>query len=172
MKMSSSLAMAVFHAGPTHNPSRKRFKCTFHSVNAPIPTTTLPPTDPLTIPPTIAFQCGGTLRTASGSIQTPNWPETYPVDIDCTWTIELPDSSKRVEITYEAGFGIAGRLPSCVKDHLHIYDDSTGAKYGPFCHWATPNVPVMTSNQARLVFHAGPAHNPGHRGFKANYRLV
>ena len=151
--MSSNKAMAIFHAGPRHNSARRGFKCSFQSKD-------------LSSTP----QCGGTLTAASGSFQTPNWPQTYPVNIDCTWTIILPDSSKRVEIDFDSPFGIAGSLPACVKDKLHIHDDPTGTVHGPYCHFALPSPPIMSSNQARVVFSAGPAHNPSRVGFKANYR--
>ena len=159
-KMSSNKAMAVFHAGSSHNAVRKGFKCTFQSVDGP------------TTPPTQASQCGGTLTAASGSIQSPNWPQTYPVNVDCTWTITLPDSSGRVEITFESPFGIAGSLPMCTKDQLYIYDDNTGIRYGPYCFFTLPNPPTMSSNQARVVLHAGPRHSSSRVGFKANYRSV
>ena len=147
--MPSNKAMAIFHAGPVHNAVRKGFKCSFESIN-----------------------CGGTLTAAYGSFQTPNWPQTYPVNVTCTWTIALPDSSKRVEINFEEPFGIAGSLPTCTKDKLHVYDDNTGTRYGPYCYFNVPNPPVMTSNQARVVLIAGPVHSPSRVGFKATYRSV
>ena len=148
--MSSNKAMAIFHAGPKHNAARKGFKCSFLSTN----------------------HCGGALTAASGSFQTPYWPQTYPVNINCTWTITLPDSSKRVEINFDTPFGIAGSLPTCVKDKLHIYDDNTSTQYGPYCYFTVPNPPTMTSNRARVVLLAGPAHNPSRVGFRATYRSV
>ena len=160
ISMSSNRAMAVFHAGPNHSSSRKGFNCTFTSVNPP------------TVPPTSTSQCGGTLTAASGSLQTPNWPETYPVDVTCVWNIQLPDATKRVEITFAEGFGIAGNLPDCSKDHLHVHDDSAGTQNGPYCHFTLPPVLVMSSNQARLVFYAGERHSSSRRGFKASYRSV
>ena len=150
--MSSNKAIAVFHAGPRHNAVRKGFKCLFQSV--------------------ATSQCGGALTAASGSFQTPDWPQTYPVNVDCIWTIVLPDSSKRVEITFESPFGIAGSLPVCVKDQLYIYDDPAGTEYGPYCHFSLPSPPIMSSNRARVVFSAGPMHSPSRVGFKANYRPV
>ena len=169
--MSSNLATVVFYAGPSHSSSRKGINCTFRSVNAPTPPT-LPPTTPPTLPPTTQPFCGGTLTASSGSFSTPNWPSTYPVNIDCTWRITLPDSSRRVEITFESTFGIAGSLPDCTKDTLYVHDDQAGTQYGPFCHFALPSVPVLSSNKARLVFHAGPTHSPSRRGFRATYRSV
>ena len=153
--MSSNKAMAVFHSGPRHSPSRRGFKCSFQSLNV-----------------YSVLQCGGALTAASGTFQTPNWPQTYPVNTYCIWTIALPDSNKRVQITFERPFGIAGSPPICVKDQLYIYDGSSGIKYGPYCHFFLPNPPIMSSNWARVEFHAGPAHSPSRVGFKANYRSM
>ena len=166
LQMSSNKAMAIFHAGPTHSSSRKGFKCSYRSVNPP---TTLAPT---TSPPTQPSGCNELLTAASGSLQSENWPATYPVSVDCTWSIVLPDSTKQVEITFDTGFGIAGSLPACVKDQVYVFDDNTGTRYGPYCYFTVPNPPLMTSNRARVVLHAGPIHNPSRRGFRATYRSV
>ncbi len=152
--MSSNKAMAIFYAGPRHSAARRGFKCSFQSIS-------------LSAVP----QCGETLTAASGSFQSPNWPATYPVNINCMWTIILPDSSKRLEITFDSPFGVAGSLPTC-KDKLHIYDDNTDAQYGPYCYFTLPNPPIMTSNKATVEFIAGPSHNPSRVGFRANYRSV
>ena len=154
IKMSSNKAMAVFHAGPSHSPSRLGFRCTFQS---------LPPSSP---------QCGGVLTASSGSFQTQNWPSTYPVNVDCQWTITLPNSNRHVELTFETPFGIAGSLPNCEKDHLRIYDDRAGTVHGPYCYFTLPPRLTLSSNEARVVFHAGPSHNPSRVGFKANYQSV
>ena len=148
--MTSNKAMAVFHAGPVHNSARKGFKCSFKSIR----------------------QCGEALTAASGAFQSPNWPHTYPVNVDCTWTITLPDSSKRVDINFETPFGIAGSLPTCIKDQVYVYDDNTGTRYGPYCHFAVPNPPTMTSNRARVVLHAGPSHSPSRVGFSVTYHSL
>ena len=168
LNMSSNLAMAVFHAGPRHNPSRKGFKCTFRSVQAPPPTT--PPPLPTTPPP-----CGAVLNTASGSFQSPNWPETYPNNVDCQWMIELPDNSKLVEIRCkDQPFGIAGSYPSCNLDYLKFYDghSTQDDSYGPYCHFTQPDTLKMSSNLAMAVFRAGSSHNPSRRGFKCTFRSV
>ena len=176
LTMSSNLAMAVFHAGPSHNPSRRGFKCSFQSAQRPttVPPTTLPPTlPPTTLPP--APLCGGTLNSASGSFQTLNWPETYPVDVDCEWKIILPDSSKVVEVRCEEQpFGIAGAYPDCIKDHLKFYDghSTQDDSFGPYCHFTPPNTLKMSSNLAMAVFHAGPSHNPSRQGFKCTFQSL
>ena len=86
--------------------------------------------------------------------------------------IILPDSSKRVKITFETPFGIAGSLPVCAKDKLYIYDDNSGSRYGPYCYFTVPNLVLMTTNQARVVLLAGPSHSPSRVGFRAAYHSV
>ena len=77
----------MFHSGPSHSPSRRGFKCNFRSVEG---TTTT------------------NLIEDSGSFQSPNWPQTYPVNVDLEWIIMLPDPNKRVLLTFDTPFGIAG----------------------------------------------------------------
>ena len=154
LKMSSNKAMAVFNAGPSHSSSRRGFKCNFRSVDGP------------------TSQCGGTLTASSGSFQSPNWPSTYPVNVDCEWRITLPNSNNRVELEFDTNFGIAGSLPECVKDHVKIYDDRANTVYGPYCYFTTPSSLRTSSNEVRIVLHAGPAHSPSRRGFKVYYRSV
>ena len=134
----------------------------------------VPSSPPTTQPPTVwpDPQCSGVLTESSGSFKSQNWQSTYPVNVDCQWTIVLPSSNCRVEITFESLFGIAGALPNCEKDHLKIHGDQAGNKYGPYCYFTLPPRLTLSSNEARVVFHAGPVHNPSRVGFKANYRSV
>ena len=129
-----------------------------------------------TEPPTTSQrQCGAELTSTSGVFQTQNWPETYPVSVDCEWNIEIPGDGKVIQISFDSSvFGIAGRLPDCEKDWLKIYDgDNVDAPmWGPFCHFALPNTMQTSSTTAKVMFHAGPVHNPSRRGFKAYYRSV
>ena len=137
------------------------------------PTTTEPPTT--TAPPTTERQCGSDMKSSNGSFQTLNWPVTYPINIDCLWTIEAPNSNKVLEISFDSSvFGIAGRLPDCEKDWLKVYDGlyDGASVWGPFCHLQVPQTLQTSSSTAKIVFHAGPVHSPSRRGFKASYRSV
>ncbi|GIY02344.1 uncharacterized protein CEXT_543081 [Caerostris extrusa] len=44
-------------------------------------------------------ECGGVLRNSKGVISTPNYPEPYPVPINCRWVIEAP-SDKVIAIYF------------------------------------------------------------------------
>ena len=138
--------------------------------------TTAPPTVTTEPPTTPQPQCGGKLNSSSGDFQTLNWPETYPVNVDCEWTIELPDGSKVVEISFDSSvYGIAGRMPDCEKDWIKIYDGldtDTARMWGPLCYFTLPSDIKTSSNNAKVLFHAGPGHSPSRKGFKATYRSV
>jgi hypothetical protein len=113
------------------------------------------------------------MNTSSGTFQTPNWPETYPVSIDCEWRIEIPDLEKLVEIRCDEGpFGIAGFLPACDKDFLKFYDGHSkqDLEFGPFCHYKKPITTITSSNKAMAIFHAGPKHNAVRKGFKCSFQ--
>ncbi|GFT94835.1 hypothetical protein NPIL_476481 [Nephila pilipes] len=47
----------------------------------------------------IFSECGGVLRNSKGIISTPNYPEPYPVPINCRWVIEAP-SDKVIAIYF------------------------------------------------------------------------
>ena len=173
---SSNAARIVFTAGQEHGSGRKGFKLDYQ---LPIvsPTTQPPTTRPTTAttqPPTQAG-CGGRLTTASGSLQSPNWPETYNVDEECEWTIELPNDTSVIAITFDIhDFGIAGYTPDCLKDVLEIFDGlgTNAARFDAMCGTILPNPITTSSNVARIVFTAGPAHGPLRKGFKLNYAAI
>ena len=67
--------------------------------------------------------CGGRLTSASGSFQSPGWPDRYPhKDFKCEWIIELSSSASRIAFTVDdSAFGINGRVP-CTNDHIQFFD--------------------------------------------------
>ena len=116
------------------------------------------------------------LTASSGNFKTPNWPETYPVNIDCEWTIRLPDSNKGVQFTFDPVFGLAGKMKddsaqSCTRDYVKIFDGS-GVELRKFCHKTAPSPVTVSTSSARVVLHAGPYHNPKRKGFKITYQSV
>ena len=115
--------------------------------------------------------CGGTLIGDRGSFSTPNWPETYPTNVDCEWTIELEDQSKVIEFNFStSAYGIAGR-PPCDRDWVEIR--YRGAEpIGRFCFIRAPTEVISSAYQATVRFHAGPQHASSQKGFRINYYPV
>ena len=117
--------------------------------------------------------CGRNFTTATGTFQTPNWPQTYPSNANCKWFIRLPDANKLVELSCEEDpYGIAGSHPGCTKDHITFYDGHSEQRnsHGPYCEFTKPGNVRMSSNLAMAVFHAGPSHSPSRRGFKCIFQ--
>ena len=117
-------------------------------------------------------QCGQTLFTEStGTITSPNWPETYPTEVECEYFIKLPNEGHTIEITFDDGFGIAGTYPECAKDWVKIYDGYTDDSelFGTYCHFTPPPVITTSGSKAKIVLYAGPSHSPSRHGFSATY---
>ena len=199
-RSSSNSLLIYFYAGPSHNSVRKGFEVSYTCVDVALPATTtvvLPPTTTVApevksettpsvettpimglqpILPEQPEQCGQTLFTeSSGTIESPNWPQTYPTNLQCEYFIQLPDENSVVEISFDNGFRIAGTYPDCPKDWVKVYDGHTndGTLHGTYCNIETPPSVITTSgSKAKIVLYAGPAHNPSRNGFSATYRSV
>ena len=109
---------------------------------------------------TCDVDCGGRLTAASGSFQTPDWPDSYPTkNFQCEWIIDVPVSGT-IEFTIdESAFGITGRPPVCPTDHIVFFDgNSTNANtLNKICgleKFYQSGLPVITtsSSVARVVF--------------------
>lgn len=37
--------------------------------------------------------CGGNLEAETGEITSPNYPNNYPENSDCTWTVSIPEGT-------------------------------------------------------------------------------
>jgi len=129
------------------------------------PTTTQPPTTQPTP------QCGGSLTSATGTLQTPNWPQQYPANTDCEWTIELPDAGKVARFTFASTFGIAGSSP-CNGDYVEIVtNEGVPISLGRFCGSNAPPSITSSTNKVKVVFH-GVTSSISLRGFKLSYESV
>ena len=120
-------------------------------------------------------KCGRNFTSSSGVMRTPNWPQTYPNNVDCEWFITLPDVNKVVEITCnEEPYGIAGDHPQCDKDFLTIYDGHSrrDVLFGPYCQFIKPGTLKTSTRRAKVVFHAGPSHSSSRKGFRCIFRSV
>ena len=173
---STNSLLLHFYAGPAHSSSRKGFEFSYTCENV-ITVVTSPRVQEEVIVenpsqfPVQPSQCGQTHFTEStGTITTPNWPETYPTNVECEYFIELPNEGDSIQITFDE-FGIAGRFPECTKDTVKIYDGHTDDSefFGTYCHFTTPPVITTSGSKAKIVLYAGPSHSPSRQGFSATY---
>jgi len=160
----SNKALVNFHAGPEHSSIHKGFNASYICVCVHrCPSIKIPAL------PT----CGGYFKGSSGTITSPNYPQTYNMNDYCEWIIEVPDCHKVVQIVFN-NFNVAGRMPGCPKDQLFVdHGLEEGSKsQGPFCHLTAPEPITTTSNVARLRFHMGPKHGPNRTGFSLTFLAI
>ncbi len=119
------------------------------------------------------LQCGGALTADSGSFQTPNWPQTYPINMECEWTIKLSGTSNTIYFTFDSStYGLTDNPPTpCERDWVEFFDgvEDNAPSLGRFCHMVLPPPVTTTSNEARIKFIAGPDHGPKRLGFRVIY---
>ena len=144
---------------------------------APPPRTPPPITPPPTTSPPDNGICGGRLTAASGSFQTPGWPNNYPQEnLQCEWIIELPSSASRIEFTVDdSAFGINGRAP-CTNDRIQFFDGN-GNSLDMVCgaRRLYDFAPITTtSSRARVVFtgSVNPNRPRSRVGVRVTYRTV
>ncbi|XP_022107899.1 cubilin-like isoform X2 [Acanthaster planci] len=117
----------------------------------------------------IAPQCGGALTADSAIIISPNYPNPYPHDVECIWTVQIQDNG-RIKFTI-TDLSIEEHA-NCVYDYVEVRDgfDETAAFVGRYCHAdAIPPPFVSTANTLWVKFKSDVSVSAG--GFRATYEL-
>ncbi|XP_043934264.1 embryonic protein UVS.2-like [Protopterus annectens] len=115
--------------------------------------------------------CGQTFMTSSGVFSSPNYPSTYPDNMDCTWVI-ITSPGKRIQLQMNAFRLQGGFNNGCPNDYVTIHDGThhTSPILGKYCgDVAVPQV-VSSRNEMMLQFHSD--FTRGQTGFQAQYRIV
>ena len=104
------------------------------------------------------MKCNGPRRTApTGAIRSPIGVKHTLENLDCQYSIELPDVGNVVMIKFiyfelEPKYGNKG----CILDSLEIFDGeetNDESSLGKFCGSTLPPKLVSTSNKVTLLFH-------------------
>lgn len=113
--------------------------------------------------------CGGHLRENEGFFTSPNYPQHYPGNIDCEWTIEM-EYGHNIEITvYDLDLE---RVSNCMYDGFQVAHD---AKFEhivtKICH--TIHEPITITGQGhKLYIKFFTDSSDGGKGFNASYKAV
>uniref|UniRef100_A0A673AMU3 Cubilin n=1 Tax=Sphaeramia orbicularis TaxID=375764 RepID=A0A673AMU3_9TELE len=118
--------------------------------------------------------CGGHImlnnNDVPGYITSPNYPQNYPQNIDCTWVISVPNG-EAVQIDFEDEFYIEP-TSSCLYDYLELRDGSTSnaALISRLCGNTRPSTQRSTASSMLLRFRTDTSVT--HKGFKAKYSIA
>nr|XP_033781487.1 procollagen C-endopeptidase enhancer 1 [Geotrypetes seraphini] len=112
------------------------------------------------------FLCGGDLTADSGYVASEGFPNFYPHNKKCTWTITVPEGQ-----IVMLSFRVFDMEPdsACRYDFLDVYNGHSVAmqRLGHFCGTFRPGALLSTSNKMMLEMNSDEATNG--RGFLAWY---
>ncbi|NXX00933.1 CDCP2 protein, partial [Larus smithsonianus] len=114
-----------------------------------------------------ADACGGQLTGLSGEITSPRYPESYPNDAECRWSIGGTGSGGPLTLVF-ADFQVEGG-EGCGFDYVALFDGPTAAapRLGRYCGSARPPRTVSSTPYLLVLFKSD--FNIGGRGFKAHF---
>jgi len=100
----------------------------------------------------------------SGEIQSPNYPDKYPHNVNETWNLEV-EAGHRIKLTFEA-FNLESHS-TCKYDFVQISEGSEEEKY---CGKVKPSPIISSGNTMNVTFHSDRSVNRS--GFKASWEAV
>jgi hypothetical protein len=103
----------------------------------------------------------------SGQLKSPKFPNNYPNDKICYWTITVPFGFS-VTLNFEI-FEVSINPPPCQYDYVEIRDggDQTSELLGRFCGKTLPGSITSTGNQLFVKFHSDLSTS--RKGFSASF---
>ncbi|KAK7483589.1 hypothetical protein BaRGS_00025142, partial [Batillaria attramentaria] len=127
---------------------------------------------------------GGTLTDAEGTVASPGFPEPFPEDDSCSWTISV-DSGSIIKFTFDT-LALDGYIPRCnsswVKYNVSLYDSSHEDEtklIGGYCGRNVVIPPIFTTGNHLTVTFASKGGlsawnlaNYETHGFQASYVAV
>ncbi|XP_053408750.1 cubilin-like isoform X2 [Mercenaria mercenaria] len=111
--------------------------------------------------------CGGVMRVNNGVIQSDRYPNNYPANANCTWTVTVP-AGRTIRLQFNNNFNIQGTQGSCSRDYLQLlnglYSSSPplGNTDGRYCGNTAPATMETDSNRLNVQFVSdGSGSGPG-----------
>ncbi|XP_059827436.1 cubilin [Hypanus sabinus] len=113
--------------------------------------------------------CGGFVHAETGSFKSPNWPQRFPDNSECTWKITGQESN-HLEITFDENFQIPDSTNICEASYVKIWGGTSEIDetlLATFCGSSPPPRPVIApANIVTVRFQS--KGSPG-IGFSASY---
>ncbi|XP_059488336.1 cubilin-like isoform X2 [Neocloeon triangulifer] len=108
--------------------------------------------------------CGGTFYTASGMIQSPNYPRSYAIDLDCIYLIQV-ESGQQISLNFTT-FELENSS-DCSFDYVEIRNGPSGTSplIGTYCGSTKPPVIPSHTNFLWIRFHTDNSLTA--KGFRA-----
>uniref|UniRef100_A0A7G3AGB7 Cubilin n=1 Tax=Lutzomyia longipalpis TaxID=7200 RepID=A0A7G3AGB7_LUTLO len=113
--------------------------------------------------------CGGTLKSVKGDFASPSYPNSYPANVECIWSIEASPGNK-IQVEFSE-FALADS-PTCSEEYVEIRETNGGGKVlGVFCGNNQPTN-LTTAEVIWIKFRSGPDVMNVERKFYASFSYV
>ena len=97
-------------------------------------------------------------------IQSPNFPENYPINVDETWNLEVA-AGQKIKLTFDS-FDLEANY-YCSYDYVQVSFGSVEEKH---CGSTKPEPIISSGNNMTVTFHSDYSVN--HAGFNATWEAV
>jgi len=98
----------------------------------------------------IENSCGGILTSFTGILSSPHFPEPYPSNIECIWTIKATQGFN-LEISFKNLSLVESK--HCNEDYLEFRDENENGKLlGTYCGNKMPEEPLILSQRIWIKF--------------------
>ncbi|XP_028390679.1 cubilin-like isoform X2 [Dendronephthya gigantea] len=111
-------------------------------------------------------ECGENHLYAPGTLKSPFYPNLYPNNVDCNWTIS---SGNERHVLLQFSFFSLEFDSTCLADYLEVYDGDSlnSTSLGRYCGSQVPRNLVSSGSKFLIVFHTD--HSFREKGFVFSY---
>ncbi|KRF99246.1 uncharacterized protein Dwil_GK24548 [Drosophila willistoni] len=115
----------------------------------------------------IANTCGGEILSARGTLTTPNYPDSYPENVECVWSIAA-HAGNTIELTFSQ-LDIV-KSEHCNEDFLEIRAGLQGQILGLYCDNNMPDSPLYVNSSVWIKFRSMPKNTA--KGFMLRWNYA
>ncbi|XP_034122311.1 cubilin homolog [Drosophila guanche] len=111
--------------------------------------------------------CGGNISSARGSLSSPNYPDSYPANVECLWRISV-NPGNYLSITFDSLNIVTSE--HCNEDFLELRSGVDERLLGLYCGRQMPEQTLVIRSQLWLKFRSLPGNSAD--GFKLHWSYV
>lgn len=63
--------------------------------------------------------CGGVIHADTGTIKSPNYPQNFPANVECSWRI-IAHEGNHLEMSYNSDFQIPDSTGTCLSSYIKV----------------------------------------------------
>lgn len=63
--------------------------------------------------------CGGVIHANTGTIKSPNYPQNFPANVECSWLI-IAHEGNHLEMSFNSDFQIPDTTGTCVNSYIKV----------------------------------------------------